>query len=94
MIHTLQQALKKRQRLWKENQNVTLPGPKPDWINNITNIKQWVNPDDEKKYDLRIPSFLQINKTIRVGLKKQGVYGVTNPKSIYYPGYFPRKTRP
>jgi RNA-directed DNA polymerase len=90
LIYTLSQALKRRQNLWNKK-GMTLPGPIENWIENITSIKKWRHPISYKIYDFRIPSFLQINRTIRVGLKQSGVNRVTNPRSVYYSGPFIRR---
>lgn len=63
-----------------------LPGPSVDWIHNIVSIKKWTNPLSGKTFDLRIPSFLQIGRALKIGLKRGGIVSVTNPKSKYYPG--------
>lgn len=84
LIHTFTQALRLRQRLWNQ-WGVVLPGPRPNWIEEIASIKKWKHPSG-KVYDLRIPSFLQINRTMRIGLRRGGMKSITNPKSIYYSG--------
>jgi RNA-directed DNA polymerase len=93
LIHTLTQALRQRQKIW-QTKGVSLPGPCTDWIENIVSIRKWKHPTNNKVYDLRIPSFLQINRAMRIGLKRGGVNSVTNPKSIYYTGPFTRKSKP
>jgi RNA-directed DNA polymerase len=94
LIHTLKQALRLRQKLWYSKIGISLPGPRNYWIDDIAYIKKWVNPTTNEIYDLRIPSFLQINRTMKIGLKRSGIRSVTNPKSRYYPGRATRKQFP
>jgi hypothetical protein len=84
LIHTLKQALRRRQNLW-QSKNISIPGPYKDWIENIEKIKQMETPSGEI-YDTRIPSFLHINRTMRTSLLRSGVKSVTNPNTIYYTG--------
>lgn len=94
LIFTLKTILYKRQSLWQTHSSTTLPGPINDWIDNITDIKRWENPKTHIVYDFRIPSFLQINRTIKIGLSRGGISSVTNPKSKYYPGSNHTKSMP
>ncbi len=94
LIHTLKQALQLRQKLWYSKMGVTLPGPSNDWIEELADIKKWIHPTSKEVYDLRIPSFLQINRTMRIGLKRGGIGSVTNPKSKYYTGLPTKKPVP
>lgn len=86
LIHTLKHALLRRRETWKRIKGIDLPGPIPDWIDNIVSIKKWIHPVSKEVYDFRIPSFLQISQAMRVGMKRGGIKSVTNPKSVYYPG--------
>jgi RNA-directed DNA polymerase len=91
LIYSLKQALLKRENIWHKTKGIILPGPKLGWINDIENIKKWIDPNSGIRYDFRIPSFLMINKTIRIGLRRGGIQSVMNPKSKYYPGYISPK---
>jgi hypothetical protein len=91
LIHSLKQALHLRQKIWMDQKEIQLPGPIVDWIDNIVSIKKWTSLINGKVYDLRIPSFVQINQAMRIGLKQGGVESVANPRSKYYPGNI-RKT--
>ena len=84
LIHTFMQALKLREKMWRQTNGLSLPGPANNWIDNITRFKKWIHPKSKKAYDLRIPSFLQINRALRIGLKRGGINSVTNPRSKYY----------
>jgi hypothetical protein len=94
LIHSLKQALQLRQKLWYSKMGIMLPGPSNDWIEELADIKKWVHPTSKEVYDLRIPSFLQINRTMRIGLKRGGIGSVTNPKSKYYTGLPTKKPVP
>lgn len=93
LIHTLKQALRLRQDLWQRNIGILLPGPSKDWIEDLPSLKKWKHPIDNTVYDLRIPSFLQINRAIRVGMERGGIRNVTNPQVRYYPGAKTSKPR-
>lgn len=84
LIHSLSQALVLRQKLWLKHQGLPLPGPSANWINDITCVKTWTHPSSNITYDFRIPSFMQINRAMKIGLKRGGINSVTNPKSRYY----------
>jgi len=86
LIYSLQQALRLRQKIWIAQTGISLPGPSSGWIENIVSIKKWKNPLGGKTFDLRIPSFLQINRAMQIGLRRGGIASVANPKSKYYPG--------
>lgn len=86
LIHTLKQSLHVRQKMWYDQSSLPLPGPNTKWIEQIADIKTWLHPVSQKQYDLRIPSFLLINRAMRVGLKQGGIKNVTNPRSRYYTG--------
>lgn len=94
LIHTLKQALYLRQKLWIKKTGTSLPGPQSDWIEEIANIKKWTHPSNSQIYDLRIPSFLQINRAMRIGLRRGGIGSVTNPRSKYYAGATTKKPVP
>ena len=94
LIHTLQQALRLRQKLWHTKAGINLPGPSSNWIDELARIKKWVHPTTNEVYDLRIPSFLLINRTMRIGLKRGGLSSITNPKSRYYPGNVAKRRVP
>lgn len=92
LIHTLSQALRKRQKMWL-SKGVPLPGPTQDWIELISSLKRWKSTTG-KIFDLRIPSFLLINRAMKVALSREGLKGVTNPKSSYYSESLPPKVKP
>lgn len=83
LIHVLKQCLKKRESMWGATKSVTLPGPTPDWISNLTKLKTWTSPSGIR-YDLRIPSFTLINKALHVATEKSGLAAATHPGSVYY----------
>ena len=91
LIHSLQQALRLRQKIWIGQRGMSLPGPSADWIDKIVSIKKWKSPLNGTIYDLRVPSFLQINQAMQIGLRRGGINSVANPKSKYYPGNIRRK---
>jgi RNA-directed DNA polymerase len=94
LIHTLKQALRLRQKLWRSKAGIDLPGPSSNWVEELAHIKKWMDPASKEVFDFRVPSFLQINRTMKIGLKRSGVSSVTNPKSRYYPGRATRKPFP
>lgn len=94
LIYSIKQALRLRQKLWRSKTGLDLPGPSSDWIEKVAEIKKWKHPTTNEFYDLRVPSFLQINRTMKIGLKRSGISSVTNPKSRYYPGSAIRKPFP
>jgi len=61
LIYSLNQALRKRQKLWAVQTGRSLPGPSTDWIEKITDLSILLSPNG-KIYDLRVPSFHLINK--------------------------------
>jgi RNA-directed DNA polymerase len=83
LIYMLKQCLLRREQLWRDNQGMSLPGPQPDWIANLTRLKFWTDSAGTR-YDLRIPSFALINKAMQVGIKKMGVAAVSSPINPYY----------
>ncbi len=80
LIYTLKQCLILRERLWITNHGLRLPGPRPDWIENLPALKSW-RDSSGVHYDLRVPSFALINKAMQVGIKKVGVTAVSSPSS-------------
>lgn len=94
LIHTFKQALRWRDRAWQAHTGARLPGPSADWIEEIANIKRWMHPVTKQVLDFRIPSFLQINRAMRIGLTRGGTSSVTNPRSRYYPGQTNSTSKP
>jgi RNA-directed DNA polymerase len=84
LIHTLKQSLRWREKSWYLNKGRSLPGPTQNWIEEIVNNKKWVHPGNNIEFDLRVPSFLQINRAMKVGLNRGGIRNVANPRSQYY----------
>jgi hypothetical protein len=82
LVYMLKQCLIRREQLWRDNHGLTLPGPRPDWIKNLTALKTWTDPASVT-YDLRVPSFALINKAMQVGIKKVGVAAVSSSSSPY-----------
>lgn len=82
LVYMLKQCLIRREQLWRDNHGLTLPGPRPDWIENLTALKTWTDPASVS-YDLRVPSFALINKAMQVGIKKVGVAAVSSSSSPY-----------
>jgi RNA-directed DNA polymerase len=82
LVYMLKQCLIRREQLWRDNHGLTLPGPRPDWIENLTALKTWTDPASVT-YDLRVPSFALINKAMQVGIKKVGVAAVSSSSSPY-----------
>lgn len=84
LIHTLKQSLRWREKTWYSNKGISLPGPTQNWIEEIVNNKKWVHPVSHIEFDLRVPSFLQINRAMKLGLNRGGIKNVANPNSPYY----------
>lgn len=59
-----------------------LPGPLPDWIENLHKIR-YVKIDDEK-YDFRIPSFQLIYRVLSVALERGGSRLFAATSNAYY----------
>lgn len=83
LIHTLKQALRRRDRLWNATHGIKLPGPKPNWIEDIEHLTIWISSAGTT-FDFRMPSFSLINKAMQVAMLKKGISGVSHPKSVYY----------
>jgi hypothetical protein len=83
LIYVLKQSLKKRQALWDAKSGIKLPGPIPDWIDNLTALKTW-KPPGGGTYDLRVPSFSLVNKAMRIAIENSGIGAATHPASAYY----------
>ncbi len=83
LIYILKQCLKKREGMWKSVKGMTLPGPKPDWIQDLTHLKSWTAPSGAE-YDLRIPSFSLISKALHIAMNKSGISAATHPEAGYY----------
>ncbi|MEA5079224.1 MAG: reverse transcriptase domain-containing protein [Anaerolineaceae bacterium] len=87
LINSLKQTLRKRKSLFLAK-GISYPEPISNWIENISEFTSWQSQSSKPIYDLRIPSFLFINKAMQKGLKSNGLKSITNPKSIYYSGSF------
>lgn len=83
LIHTLRQSLRRRERMWKSVKGKTLPGPTPDWIEHVAQLRSWTDASGIS-YDLRIPSFSLINSAMQIAIGKSGLSGVAHPLSPYY----------
>ena len=83
MVYVLRQSLRKRQRLWASHSGVVLPGPVPNWIDQIGNLKTWTSSSGQL-FDLRIPSFQLINKAMQIALARSGIAAVAAAKAAYY----------
>lgn len=83
LIHTLKQSLKQRQEMWLARANVPLPGPMPNWIDQIAELKQ-CDIRGGHSYNLQIPSFVLINRAMQLAIKQKGISGVANPQGTYY----------
>ena len=70
-------------RIWKATKGKTLPGPMPNWIDKVSEIKVW-DAGGGSVYDLRIPSFSLINKAMQLAISKSGIGAVMHPASKYY----------
>jgi RNA-directed DNA polymerase len=82
LIHTLKQALRRRERMWVIAKGKTLPGPAPSWIEQITKFAsyEWSG----HIVDLRVPSFSLINAAMQIAIGKSGIHAVAHPASPYY----------
>ena len=87
LINSIKHALQKRKSLFLLK-GISYPEPISNWIENITEFTSWQSQSSKNVYDLRIPSFLLINKAMQKGLNSNGLKSITNPKSIYYSGSF------
>ena len=83
LLYSLKQSLRLRQRLWQNHSGQNLPGSKLNWIEGLEGLASWQSPTG-KRYDLRVPSFLLINKAIRKGIEQSGLRSVANPNLSYY----------
>ena len=81
--HVLRQSLRRRERLWRTHTGCALPGPRADWVEDVTHLGVWEDSGGQT-YDLRVPSFLLINRAMRLALRQSGISAVTNPQSSYY----------
>jgi len=81
--HTFRQALRARERMWKQKGRQALPGPVPDWIDEVTKIKTGKLPGGDTE-DISVPSFLLINRALQMAIAKSGLLAVANPASQYY----------
>lgn len=83
LIYLLKQCLKKREAMWVGTKGTSLPGPTPDWIENLTDFKTWTSPTGHT-YDFKIPSFSLINRALVAAMERSGISAATHPKSAYY----------
>ncbi|MGH9400757.1 MAG: hypothetical protein ACRD2P_01470 [Terriglobia bacterium] len=83
MDHTFRQALRARERLWRANANISLPGPEPNWNERIDSLQTCTVASGET-VDLRLPSFALINRAMRLAISRRGLNAVANPAARYH----------
>jgi RNA-directed DNA polymerase len=82
ILHTFEQALRLRERLWLLKSGASLPGPYPAWISKLQMLKD--HSAGGITCDLRIPSVSLINKAIALAIERKGIRGVASLWPAYY----------
>jgi hypothetical protein len=75
IVYCLRQALRVRERQWNAHGIATLPGPKPDWIEQVDELGTFTSRSGTT-YDLRVPSLSLINKAMALAIERKGVHAV------------------
>lgn len=83
LIHSLKQTLRFRNRIWQRRRGIGLPGPSTNWIDELEHLGVF-NAADGNTYDLRIPSFLLVNRALRYAIEREGMRAVSSGRVLYY----------
>jgi RNA-directed DNA polymerase len=83
LAYTLKQSLRLRKHLWSSRGISSLPGPTPDWINEVDDLTAGTLPNGTS-VDLNIPRFTLINSAMRLAIVQKGIAAVANPLSSTY----------